>query len=437
MKIYDDLGIGVPEVLLPKPALDLQRWAVIAVDQFTSEPEYWEQVEDFVGDEPSTLQLTLPEIYLGSEEEPERIRSIRNTMRQYLRAGLLRTRNGMVYVERGFKGKIRKGLLLCLDLERYDYNDGSKSLIRATEGTIVNRLPPRMKIREGAPLELPHIVVLIDDPERTVIEPVSLDKRNMEKLYDFDLMLGGGRLAGYGVNDESGVVAALRRLAEPSAFASRCGIGNQPLMLFAVGDGNHSLAAAKAVWEKVKPQVGMDHPARYALAELENIHDEGIRFEPIHRILYGVERDFMADLRSTFGTRIILDKVPSADTMVSATQLASSGHGPRFGIIGEGRTYTVGEFTNTTSPHPLTDLQPFLDEFVRSEGAEEIDYVHGEDTLLRMCTQPEVIGIYLPVMNKSELFRSVVLNGALPRKAFSMGEARTKRFYMEARRLFV
>ena len=252
MKVYDDLGILVPEVLLPKAGVDPRNWAVIAVDQFTSEPEYWDQVEDAVGDDPSTLRITLPEIYLGQPGEAERIQDIRNTMRQYLRAGILKSREGLILVERTVLGKTRRGLMLCLDLERYDYTEGSTSLIRATEGTIIERLPARMKIREGAALELPHILVLIDDPQRTVIEPLIAAKKGMEKLYEFDLMLGSGHLAGWAVADETPVITALRNLARPEAFAAKYGVGrDKPVMLFAMGDGNHSLATAKAVWPGV------------------------------------------------------------------------------------------------------------------------------------------------------------------------------------------
>src|SRR6185369_2550728 len=208
MKIYDDLGILVPEVLLPKPGVDPHQWAVIAVDQFTSEPEYWDQVEEIVGDAPSTLHLTLPEIYLGSAGESDRIHDIRNTMRQYLRAGILQKREGVILVERKCHGRIRRGLMLCLDLEKYDYTGKSSSLIRATEDTIVERLPSRMKIRDGAALELPHILVLIDDPEHTVIEPIAREKSRLRPLYNFNLMLDGGILAGYGIPDEAPVIEA-------------------------------------------------------------------------------------------------------------------------------------------------------------------------------------------------------------------------------------
>jgi hypothetical protein len=249
MKIIPDLGIQIPEVYLPKPGTDLAKWAVIACDQFTSQPEYWNEVEKIVGDAPSTLKLTFPEVYLEKPGGEERIRNIQNSMRKYMDEGVLQPHDGLVYVERTVDGRTRKGIVLALDLEAYDYNKGSSSLIRATEGTIVDRLPPRIKIREGATIELPHILVLIDDPNRTVIEPLAAAKSKLEKLYDFDLMFDSGHLAGYEVNQEfeDQIVDALRGLAKPETFAAKYGIDqNQPVLLFAMGDGNHSLATAKA-----------------------------------------------------------------------------------------------------------------------------------------------------------------------------------------------
>ncbi len=257
-----------------------------------------------VGNAPSTLNLTFPEVYLEKPGGEERIQNIQATMRKYMDEGILQPREGFIYVERTVAGKTRKGIILCLDLERYDYNKGSSSLIRATEGTIVDRLPPRIKIRQGAAMELPHILVLIDDPQRTVIEPIGAAKSKLEKLYDFDLMLDSGHLAGYAVNAEfeNQIVEALRGLAKPETFAAKYGIGkDQPVLLFAMGDGNHSLATAKAIWEKNKAQVGMDHPSRYALVEIENVHDEGLEFEPIHRVLFNLKKDLFAELKKTFG----------------------------------------------------------------------------------------------------------------------------------------
>src|SRR4030095_6156964 len=255
MKIISDIGIQIPQVYLPKSGTDLTKWAVIACDQFTSQPEYWNDVEKIVGVAPSTLNLTFPEVYLEKSGGEERIKNIQSSMHRYMEEGILQPHDGLVYVERTVDGKMRKGIVLCLDLEAYDYNKGSSSLIRATEGTIVDRLPPRMKIREGALLELPHILVLIDDPNRTVIEPLDAAKSRLDALYDFDLMLGSGHLAGYAVNEEleNQVVEALHGLARPETFAAKYGIDNeQPVLLFAMGDGNHSLATAKAIWEKIK-----------------------------------------------------------------------------------------------------------------------------------------------------------------------------------------
>jgi hypothetical protein len=435
MKIYDDLGILVPEVLLPKAGVDPRNWAVIAVDQFTSEPEYWDQVEDAVGDDPSTLRITLPEIYLGQPGEAERIQDIRNTMRQYLRAGILKSREGLIFVERTVLGKTRRGLMLCLDLERYDYKDGATSLIRASEGTIIERLPARMKIREGAALELPHILVLIDDPQHTVIEPLIASKKGMEKLYEFDLMLGSGHLAGWGVPDDSTVIAALRNLANPEVFAAKYGVGkDKPVMLFAMGDGNHSLATAKAVWEKMKPNVGPDHPSRYALVEIENVHDDALEFEPIHRVLFGVKKDFISELQKHFGSNLKHTNVATATEMIHAV----AAHEPstqRIGIVGGGHSHAVVEISSPKFNLPAGTIQTFLDLFLKAGGAEKIDYVHGDDVLLRIGSKPGHVGIYLPAMEKSDLFKAVVLDGALPRKTFSMGEARSKRFYMEARKI--
>ncbi len=437
MKIISDIGIQIPQVYLPKRGTDLKKWAVIACDQFTSEPEYWNEVEKTVGDAPSTLNLTFPEVYLEKPGGEERIQNIQSTMKKYLDAGVFEARDGFIYVERTVADKTRKGIVLALDLERYDYNKGSSSLIRATEGTIVDRLPPRMKIREGAALEFPHILVLIDDPSRTVIEPLMTDKSKLEKIYDFDLMLDSGHLAGYAVDaaHENQVVEALRGLAKPETFAAKYGIGaDQPVLLFAMGDGNHSLATAKAIWEKIKPQVGMDHPARYALVEIENVHDEGLEFEPIHRVLFGLKQDLYAALESAFGANYSYRPVASAEEMVKAVDHAS-GEKQLIGLVGGGKQFGVVEIANPSSNLPVGTIQAFLDPFVKNGGAEKIDYVHGQDVTVRLGLQPGNAGIYLPGMSKSELFKTVILDGALPRKTFSMGEAREKRFYMEARKI--
>ncbi|MCS7010498.1 MAG: DUF1015 domain-containing protein [Anaerolineales bacterium] len=439
MRTYEDIAIAIPEVYLPRPGVDLTRWAVIAVDQFTSQPEYWRQVEEFVGDAPSTLHLILPEIYLDKPGEAERIQRIQATMHRYLEEGLLQPHQGMIYVERTFGYRTRKGLLLCLDLEHYDYTKSAQSLIRATEGTILERLPPRMKIRAGAPLELPHILVLIDDPDRTVIEPLAQAKSRFEKLYDFDLMLGSGHLTGYAVDDsfEPQIVAALRALKDQRAFMRKYNLKEEkPVLLFAMGDGNHSLATAKAIWEKLKPEVGLDHPARYALVEIENVHDEALVFEPIHRVLFGVRKNIYAALQNYFGSNFNFVVLRSAEEVVERVEKA---RGPRhtIGVISDGGWVHYGliEISNPKSNLPVGTLQAFLDEFMKEGGADTIDYVHGREVVIELGSKPGNVGFYVPGMDKSDLFKTVILDGALPRKTFSMGEAREKRFYLEARKI--
>jgi hypothetical protein len=437
MKNIPDLGIQIPQIYLPKRGTDLTKWAVIACDQFTSQPEYWNEVERIVGDAPSTLNLTFPEVHLEQPGAEERIKNIQSTMRKYMDEEVLQPHDGIVYVERTVDGKTRKGIILALDLEAYDYKKGSSSLIRATEGTIVDRLPPRIKIRHGATVELPHILVLIDDPDRTVIEPLSAAKSRLEKLYDFDLMLDSGHLTGYAVNDEfeNKVVDALRELANPGTFAAKYSINkNQPVLLFAMGDGNHSLATAKAIWEKMKPQVGMDHPARYALVEIENVHDEELDFEPIHRVLFGLKKDLFAELEKYFGENFSYRPVVGADEMVRSVDTAS-GAKQAIGLVGGGREFGVIGIAHPSANLPVGTLQLFIDAFLKNGGAEKVDYVHGADVTVKLGSQANNAGFYLPGMNKSDLFKTVILDGALPRKTFSMGEAHEKRFYMEARKI--
>lgn len=438
MKNFPQLGVQIADILLPNAKIDPGKWAVIACDQFTSEPEYWQSVEEIVGESPSTLNLILPEVYLEKPETENRAQQTQQAMRDYLEAGLLESRQGLVLVRRTALGKTSHGLMLALDLERYDYTKGSQSLIRATEGTIVERLPPRMKIREGAVLELPHILVLIDDPQRSVIEPLVEKSAHLEKLYDFDLMLGSGHLEGFLVNDpalEAQVIAALENLADPQVFQSKYGVGSdQDVLLFAMGDGNHSLATAKAIWEKIKGQVGMDHPARYALVEIENVHDAGLEFEPIHRVLFGLKSDLAKDLEKSFGSSLRLQLCKNAAEMVSIVDQQSSDQEQAIGLISPDG-FQVAFISQPEFNLPVGTIQAFLDQWLKQGGAESIDYVHGEDVVTRLGSQPGNAGIYLPAMDKSDLFKTVILDGALPRKTFSMGEAREKRFYMECRKI--
>ena len=437
MRSYPSVGVQMYPILLPRTGTDLQKWAVIACDQFTSEPEYWQEVAKMVADEPSTYNLVLPEVMLGTPAEAARIQSTQAAMRQYMNDGVLVPHEGLILVERTVDGKTRRGLMMSLDLEKYDFNRGSQSLIRATEGTILDRLPPRIRIREGAPLELPHILVLIDDPERTVIEPLAAATAELPALYDFDLMLGSGHLTGKLVDDltmEYNAIRALEKLASPSRFNKRYGVdSSKGILLYAVGDGNHSLATAKSIWEKIKPQVGMYHPARYALVEIENVHDEGLTFEPIHRVVFNAHEDVEAALARYFGQNYHFEVCPSTQQMVHAVQhQPDSGH--TFGLLTETACGLV------TISHPQTNLpvgtlQPFIDAWLKSGGAEKVDYVHGEEAVVKLGSQPGSVGFYLPAMDKSDLFKTVILDGALPRKTFSMGEAKEKRFYMECRQI--
>ena len=437
MKYYPHLAIQVPDIYLPRHGVNLKQWAVIACDQYTSQPEYWQKVEKIIGNAPSTLNMIFPEVYLDKPGADERIQHIQQSMREYLASGLLTPHAGMVYVERQVVGKLRKGLVLALDLEHYDYNKGSRSLIRATEGTIIERLPPRIHIREGAKLELPHILVLIDDPKRTVIEPVEKSKAQLKELYDFELMEGSGHLNGYLVNDpstESTIIKALEQLANPQTFAAKYGVGrDQPVLLFAMGDGNHSLATAKAIWEKNKTQVGMDLPSRYALVEIENVHDEGLEFTPIHRVIFSLKRDIFSGMQGYYGPGYSFNPCKDQSEMMRRVH-QSTGTPQSIGVI-SAQGYGVVEIANPSSNLPVGTLQSFLDDFLKRGGAEKIDYVHGEEVVFKLGRQPGNIAFLLPGMDKSDLFKTVILDGALPRKTFSMGEAFEKRFYMECREI--
>lgn len=437
MKIISSLGFQIPQVLLPGPEIDPHKWAVIACDQFTSQPEYWQAVEEKVAESPSTLRLILPEVYLESPHKDALTGSVQASMADYLERGILHSVDGIILVERQIQGKTRRGMMLALDLERYDYSKGSQSLIRATEGTIIERLPPRMKIREGAPLELPHILVLIDDPQKTVIEPLAAQTGQLKKLYDFDLMFDSGRLTGYLVDDESlqnQVIDAITALANPAAFQAKYNLDQpQEVLLFAMGDGNHSLATAKAIWENIKAQVGMDHPARYALVEVENVHDESLVFEPIHRVLFEVKQDYKTAFAAEFGSRFTFRACADQEEMVRAVENQPSG-AQVIGVV-DSSGFGVIQIDQPELNLPVGTLQKFLDGWLKAGAAASIDYVHGADVVARLGAQSGNLGFFLPAMDKSDLFKTVILDGALPRKTFSMGEAKEKRFYMECRKI--
>jgi len=437
MRNYQSVGIQVPDILLPKTSTDLSRWAVIACDQFSSEPEYWTQVKEYVSDSPSTFELILPEVMLGTEEEVSRIRSTQLAMKQYLDRRIFQKVEGLILVERQSLGKTRHGVMMSLDLEQYDFNKGSKTLIRATEGTIIDRLPPRIRIREGAPLELPHILVLIDDPAFSAIEPLFENRKNLPCLYDFDLMLGSGHLKGYHVDHpelEQMFIRSLEKLAEPDAFHARYGLQNmEPVLLFAMGDGNHSFATAKAIWESMKGTVPPDHPARFALVEVVNIHDEGLEFEPIHRVLFNIKTSLENGLNNRFGDGAHIQSCHSAE-LARQQILDAPAEVQKIGCV-DSSGWKIITFSNPTSNLAVGTLQSFLDEWQAAGGFEKIDYVHGSEAVTRLGQAPGNAGFFLPPMRKTDLFKTVILDGALPRKTFSMGEAKEKRFYMECRKI--
>lgn len=431
------IGVEIPEILLPNKSVDLQKWAVIACDQFTSEPEYWERVGNFIGDAPSTLRMILPEVWLNAPNVDELIQNSQKNMQAYLDAGLLEPHRGLVLVERSIKDKVQTGLVIALDLEDYDYTKGSQTLIRATEGTIVDRLPPRMKVRRGAALELPHILVLYDDPKKTLLTPLLEQKENLPLLYDLDLMEGSGHLTGRLVSEPAlleSVQQALANLIEPNHYAEKYQLeeGTQPL-LFAMGDGNHSLATAKAIWEELKPTVGMDHPARYALVELVNLHDPSLNFEAIHRVLFGAPDNFLNELKKHFGSDAAYTEATSFEEMKQQVDLSTETR-QRFGMITpEG--YSVIELSHPKQNLPAGNLQAFLDAYLKEHRECEIDYVHGDDVVDTLSRKPGNLGFYLPAITKNAFFKSVIVDGTLPRKTFSMGHAEDKRFYMECRRI--
>jgi hypothetical protein len=433
----EKIGIQVPEILLPSQDVDLHKWAVIACDQFTSEPEYWERVAATVGDAPSTYHLILPEAWLTRPDKSERIQFSQAKMHEYLDSGLLESHNGFVLVERSVGEATQTGLIVALDLETYDFNKGSQSLIRATEGTILDRLPPRMQVRRGAPLELPHILVLYDDPDFSVLAPLLEQKDVLPLAYDFDLMEGSGHVTGHFVKDPETLDAVIDHLAgllDPMNYQARYGkVDQSHPLLFAVGDGNHSLATAKSIWEELKPTVGMDHPARYALVELVNLHDPSLKFEPIHRVMFNVGDGFAYLVTKYFEPNYEILTVRDFNTMKELVLTTSAGK-QRFGMITNGE-YRVIELTAPKSNLSVGSIQEFLDGYIKKNSDAEIDYVHGDDVLDKLSQQPGNVGFFVPPIKKDNFFKSVILDGSLPRKTFSIGHAKDKRFYLEARRI--
>lgn len=396
------------DILLPATG-DMTDWSVIACDQFTSERDYWDRVDRRCADKLSTYHMILPEAYLNDVSPLEMAERANAAMRRCLDAGVFEElKRSYVYVERHVTGGVRRGLVGALDLDAYDYSPLSDSPVRASERTVADRLPPRMKIRENAPLELPHIMVLIDDPDMSVVEPLHARTHAMRKLYDFELMEGGGRVAGWHVTGEEleSVDRALERLAERQ-------------VQIVIGDGNHSLAAAKELWNRTKaslsPEEAARHPARYALVELNNVYDPGIVFEPIHRVVFGVDTDkFLEVMRQKL-------QVPD---------------GREIEVVIGGAKVEKMRVRGKSFGGMIELLQSSIEEFVAmSDDGGDVDYIHDEASLLKLTEEPGTVGFLLPSMDKSELFRTVIADGVFPKKSFSIGHARDKRYYLECRRI--
>ncbi len=421
---FEKLGFYPADILLPKKA-DMTKWAVVACDQFTSEPEYWERVEKTGGDAPSTLRLILPEANLKAPNVDEFIADINASMDSYLKGDVFETlKDSLIYIERSQSdGKIRHGLIGMVDLDQYDFTPGSGALIRATEGTVLERIPPRAKVRRNAPIELPHVMLLIDNPEKTVIEPLTAAADKMEKVYDFELMENGGHIKGFKLSDAQidAVADALEGLCADEAMKAKYNVSGVAPLLFAVGDGNHSLATAKACYEEQKkgktPEEYLALPARYALVEVVNNHDDALQFEPIHRVLFGVDREkFMAEFMKFY---------PNA--------YEGKGEGHAIEFVWEG----VDKFITVPDPKvqlAVSTLQAFIDQYLKEFGG-EVDYIHGDEVTKELGSKPGNMGFLLPAMGKEQLFKTVMADGVLPRKTFSMGHAQDKRYYVEARKI--
>lgn len=414
------------DILLPNNQTDVTKWAVMACDQFTSQPEYWEKVDEIVGGAPSTLRIILPEVYLEEPGVDTRIGAIHAAMADYQKNVLTRLVKGFIYIERHISTGVRQGLVGCVDLEEYEYDRSKTPRIRPSENTVVERIPPRLAVRRGGVLESPHILMLVDDAGGTVIEPLGKKKDSLEKVYDLDLMLGGGRLAGWAVTDPADIDAvykAIAALEDEATFNKKYGTsGETPPFPLAVGDGNHSLATAKASWEELKsnltPAELAGHPARYCLVELENVQSPANAIEPIHRVAFDV----------------------TGEDLAAAIDAFAAENGATVGESGD-QTFTVvtaqgkRQVGITGAPHPLTvgTVQGILEVLEKQKPVMRVDYIHGEDSVDELVAKGGAVGILLPPFNKADLFRGVALGGVLPKKTFSMGHAEEKRYYLECR----
>lgn len=397
------------DILVPNNC-DHQKWSVVACDQFTSERGYWKKLEDFVGGADSTLKLIFPEAYLEDSDKDERIDNINRTMKEYLDGGVFKTlKDSFIVCKRTTASGIsRLGIVLAVDLEDYCFTHPSNAYIRSTEGVVLDRIPPRLKIRQDAPVELPHIMLLIDDRKHSVIEPIWAAREGLEKVYDFDLNMGGGHLEGYRIDSQI-VIDEFEKYVD--SVQDLYGTGKNDF-IFAVGDGNHSLATAQAHWNRIKEGLTdaqkAVHPARFALCEVENLHDDGIVFEPIHRFVFGVGEDFIRYMQANL----------SGEKAVKA-----------FDKNGE---YVLK--VDRIGAKAIKDIQSAIDEYLKAHGG-TVDYIHGIEHLKDVASRNDGVAIAMPKIEKEELFDYVLKNGTLCRKAFSMGEAEEKRYYFEAKKI--
>ncbi|MBO7124208.1 MAG: DUF1015 domain-containing protein [Treponema sp.] len=446
MTDFEKFGLCVPEILLPKN-IDTKTWSVVACDQYTQDKEYWAAAAKIAGGSPSTLNLIFPEVYLNDGGKAERIQKIKQAMASYIDEGIFAApQKEMVYVERTTAyGRVRKGLVAALDLDSYEWKPFSTALTRATEATILERIPPRMEIRRGAPLELPHIMLLANDPNRSLVEGIGdkIKARGASPLYQGELMQNSGSIKGWAVesdDDLNGVKAALQKLYD-------AGTKNGSTFLFAVGDGNHSLATAKAVWEEEKkrlqeagaaPEEIQNSNVRFALVEIVNIYDQGLTFEPIHRVVLKDSASAPADFEALIDfMQKKLDGTLVQSDNKSALEESVKNSAADFGFYykKEGAQKCVLLKTKITDL-AVSRFQPALDEFLKTQEETELDYIHGADEIFRLGEKDGALGILLPPVAKDSFFDTIGSLGPLPRKSFSMGEASEKRFYLEARRLF-
>ncbi len=422
-------GVKTPDILLPKKGIDAKKWAVVACDQYTSQSEYWESLSDEIGEDPSTLRIIYPEVYLESPEKEKIISSINDNMKSYLERGIFdEYKDSFILVERTTESGTRFGLMVALDLEAYDYAKDSKTLIRATEGTILSRIPPRKEIRKDAPIELPHIMVLISDKDRRIIEPLRDEREKLCVVYDTELNKNGGRIKGYLVNSNKDKEKILEGFENLYSTLDK----NNPL-LFAMGDGNHSLATAKSSWEDIKKTLKeeekLTHPARFALVEIENIFDPGLLFEPIHRVFFNISLDTFDSLLSSFCTSFKKEKVECPKCLVKHVNTP----GQHFGLV-DGKNYYVYTIEGGEKAIAAGTIQLVIDKMLEEKKG-EVDYIHGVDVTLELGGKEGNLGIILPDVSKENFFSDMLKDGAYPRKTFSIGHANEKRYYMEARRI--